>query len=210
MKPFRGRYPYESSVIKDPKRGQWTVLAVRLETGPAFRSRFIGGIENRALIVAGDCDKVVPLGSAGRIWARAHWDGDLSGLHVRARLRDPQGGTHTVVLSDETSADPFSGEYQGMFTPTINGRHEGEIVISGKAEMLMGGGMEALAHMSAEASKDGVRLDLRRKRDRFVRRIKIYFDAGDRRPPMDREKATGIWAKDRTRRRQSAKATRAS
>lgn len=193
---FTGRYPFEGVVVPKPAYGRWTVVIVRPEPGPAFKARFLGGIKNRELVVSGDSDKVVPLGSGCRIWARANWGDDLSGLSVGAKIRDPEGTVHHLILDDRQADEPSSGLYQAFFIPSVSGHHSGEIQIFSKGKVKLAAGLDRMLHADYDPKK-GHQLDLSNKKDRFVRRISFYFDAGVRPVPKDVEKAIGLIGKFR-------------
>lgn len=171
--------PYEIAMAKEPKPGLWHAVVVRAATGAATHVNCSVGVENRMIVVHADCDRVVDLDMPVGISAGAVWGDRLSGLRVTAQLTGPNGSTHTVVLTDETSAEPNSGDYRGVFVPEEYGRYRGTVRIMSRGKAQYAGGMHRVTHAPQEGRKP-VELDLHSKAPAFVRRIPIYFDVGKR------------------------------
>lgn len=200
IRPVRGRSPFDGAQLRGPKPGRWIAVAVRPSPGPAFRAQFIAGVENRRLAVSGDCDKLVPVGSACRLWARASLRGELSGLDVRAVLRGPGGAKHHLVLSDVRADEPFSGLYEGWFVPAQPGHFTGRITVTSRGKAVLANGLDRLAHSPPPGEK-GRRLELGTTAGVFQRVIRISFEAGARPEPKDRDQELGLVGKYRRRQR---------
>lgn len=178
--------PYATAIVRNPKPGLWHAVVVRASTGPATRVNYSAGVENRMIVVYADCDREVEVCMPTRISANAVWGEQLSGLRVTARLTGPGGSIHNVVLSDETIEEPNSGHYRGVFTPEEHGRYVGEVRIVSRGSVQNAGSIHRAVH-APQKKNEAAQYDLRSKAPVFVRRIPIYFDAGTRPVPKDRD-----------------------
>ena len=176
--------PYATAIVKNPKRGLWHAVIARASTGAATRVNYSAGVENRMIVVHADCDREVAVGMPTRISASAVWGDRLSGLSVTARLTGPDGSTHSIVLGDETSEEPNSGDYRGVFTPERHGRYVGEVRIVSTGRAQNAGSIHRAVH-APQMKDEAAQYDMRSKAPGFVRRIPIYFDAGTRPTPKD-------------------------
>jgi len=155
------------------------MAAVRAKPGPGFTLRAIAGIENRTIQTFGGAATNHQLTGAVGLWASARSVNQLSGLQVTARIIDPNGQLHKVMLNDEQVEEPRSGSYQASFKPKTNGRHQGVIRIENLGHAALASPLRQLLHA------DG-KVDLKAKVSRFVREIPFYFDAGKRKEPDGR------------------------
>ncbi len=176
--------PYATAILNNPKRGLWHAVIGRASTGTTTRVNYSAGVENRMIVVHADCDREVMVGMPTRISASAVWGDRLSGLSVAARLTGPDGSTHSIVLGDETSEEPNSGDYRGVFTPEKHGRYVGEVRIVSRGRAQDAGSIHRAVHAPQKKDEAAV-YDMRSKAPGFIRRIPLYFDAGTRPTPKD-------------------------
>jgi Mg-chelatase subunit ChlD len=195
IKAIRGPGAFDGAIVEQPIAGQWVAILIRVAHGPRFAAIASVGIENRRLAVAGGCDHWVAAGVPARLWARATFGDELSGLVVRARLRGPDGQPHDVVLSDARPDEPFSGIYEGFFAAPSPGLYTGRITISNKGGAKIANGFDRSFHSRIDPRKGG-KLDLSSGVSPFSRTLRVYCEVGARSKPKDRDVALGLTGKN--------------
>ncbi|WP_158008208.1 VWA domain-containing protein [Methyloceanibacter methanicus] len=184
--------PLKVAIVKEPKPGLWKAVLARKTPGEPFSLFYAVEIDNERIAVRGDVDPLVPIGGTATIRASGNWQDLLSDLDVTARIVDPQGGIHMVSLSDEQYIEPNSGSYLGTFVPTMPGRHAVEITIANRGRAILAGGIHRAMHGPAPDKDKPQVIDISSAAPVFTRRIPLFFDAGVRRKPVDKDqKASG-------------------
>jgi hypothetical protein len=183
--------PIKIAIVKKPKAGLWKAVLARKSTGEDFRVFYYAEVDNRRIAVHGEVSPRVPMEQAAVIRASATWKDQISGLDVIARIRDPQGGLHSVELSDAQYAEPNSGDYVGTFVPEMPGRHSIELTIANRGKAILAGGIHRVMHGPEPTRKEAQVIDISSGAPPFVRRIPLYFDAGKRPQPIDTDDKFG-------------------
>lgn len=171
--------PHEFAVVSRPMAGVWHMIAVRVKPGPAFTLRAVAGIENKSIQVFGGAATAHQIKGAVGVWASARCVHQLSGLRVTARIIDPKGQVHRLLLNDEQVHEPQSGSYQASFLPKTDGRHQGLIRIENLGKASVASPLRHISHSEGN-------VDLKAKMPRFVREVPFYFYVGQRDKPDGR------------------------
>jgi hypothetical protein len=164
--------PHEFIVVDGPMPGRWYLVAIRVTPGPATTARFVAGGENPSLQVVGSATASVPSGSPVALHASARWLHQLTGLRVTAVVRDPLGGTRTVVLTDDGVPHNGTGQFEAVVMPTVDGRYEGIITV----EHLGGATIADAATLMLHSEQADLSTEV--KAPRFVRQIPFSFEVG--------------------------------
>jgi len=131
-----GSVPYECAKLERPAPGQWLVIGIRLDRGPAVTSRAVVSIEHPEVSVHGRavCSES---GRAVEFHAGATFGEMLTDLSVTAELTRCDGPSHTVRLTDDAHTGRYracaelpAGAYTGYIEiraperpPFADGRH---------------------------------------------------------------------------------------
>lgn len=175
--------PHEFIVVKNPMAGRWTAVLVRTTPGAAMTARFVAGGENRNLQVFGSASPHVPKGVPVRLSASARWLHKISGLRVTAAITAPSGTSTALALHDDVPDRPNGGDYEGFFTPIEQGMYRGVITIIGSKGALIADPVRQILHSEKNELDVGV------KSPRFIRRVVVTFEAGERTKPADDPKS---------------------
>ena len=178
--------PHEFAIIKKPKPGRWHMIAVRAETGIAFKFRAIAGGENKNIQAFGGASTNNCLKAPVRLYASARFKNDISGLHITATIISPKGTKKYITLDDNKYGEPNSGEYEGFVTVDYPGRYHGTIRIENTGK--------AMTAKPARRILDSQKGKIETDKDipKFVRVIPFYFDSGKRVEIKDTERENGI------------------
>ena len=90
----------------------------------------------------------------------------LSGLRVTARIIDPKGLAHWLLLNDDQVHEPQSGSYQASFMPKNKGRHKGLICIENLGKATVASPLRHASHSEGD-------IDLKAETPRFVREVPL-------------------------------------
>lgn len=172
--------PHEFVVVEQPIEGRWHVVLVRLRPGKSVEARLVAGGENRNLQVFAAAPPLNPSGAPVKLSASARWRHELTGIDVIATVTSPSGAQTQVLLGDDRPHRPGSGNYEGIFTPSEDGRHQGIVTLIGSPRASIADPVTRLAH-----SKDDD-VDTRVGAPHFVRQVVFYFDVGTRPKPRER------------------------
>ena len=185
------RAPHEFALVEKPKPGCWHMVAVRPETGAAFRFKAIAGGENPKLNVWGGASSGQNNQGSVRLWAVASWGHTLSNVRVTATVTTPQGTQRRLLMTDYRGDEPDSGIYEAYLTPEQPGRYTGiiEIMNPGNARIAKSG------HLISHTRERQV--SLKTEAPRFVRQMPFSFWFGDKPEIKDIEQARGLVAKYR-------------
>ena len=123
--------PHEFVVVDRPQPGRWLLVAVRVRPGAAFTGGAVVGGENRNLQAFASAPPWVPTAAPVILHASARWNHQLTGLSVRAVTTAPSGARQAVAFSDDEPDRRGTGDYQGVYQPTENGRHRAVVTIAG-------------------------------------------------------------------------------
>jgi hypothetical protein len=183
--------PIRMALVKKPKPGYWRAILLRTIDGEPFTVFYNVEVDNRRITVHGTVDPWVDVGQAVMIRASGNWKDILSDLDVTARIRDPHGGVHTVMLSDTQHGEPNSGEYVGLFVAPERGRYTVDLTIANRGKAIVAGGMHRLMHGRAGGRAKPETIDISSDAPVFIRRIPLFFDVGQRLPLVDLDDRSG-------------------
>jgi len=175
--------PHEFIVVRKPMAGRWTAVLVRTTPGAGVSARFVAGGENRHLQVFGSASPHVPPGVPVRLTATARWLHKLSGLRVTAAVSAPSGARTLLTLHDDAPDRPQGGDYECFFTPTETGTHRAVISITGSKGALVADPVRQMLHSEENDIDVGV------KSPRFIRRVVVTFESGERTKPAEDPKS---------------------
>ena len=167
--------PFEFAQIERPEPGQWTVIGLRLDRGPAVHTRAIAAIEHPEINVfarAASRRDLCPV----LITAGARHRELLTGLQVTAVVRDPGGATWRFPLADRAG----DGDYR-TWASLPAGAYRGHVVISSPRNPPAAGLSHAVLHLEPGETLDGSFV----KSPSFTRMVPIAFDVGAKGAPGD-------------------------
>ena len=167
--------PHEFIVVERPDPGRWTLVAVRVRSGPSFTAHFVAGGENRNLQVFADAPAVNAKGAPVPISSTARWGHELTNLHVGAVVTAPSGARQALLLDDALPDGGGSGQYVGIYKSTETGRHEALVTVKGSPAAGLADPYRQLVH--AEVDSIDTALDV----PRFVRQTVVVFEVGESR-----------------------------
>lgn len=183
--------PIRIALVKKPKPGYWRAILSRTTDGEPFTVFYNVEVNNRRIAVHGTVDPWVDVGQAAVIRASGNWKDILSDLDVTARIRDPHGGVHTVVLSDAQHGEPNSGDYVGVFVAPERGRYAVDLTIANRGKAVVAGGMHRFMHGPVGDRTKPQTIDISSDAPVFIRRIPLFFDVGQRPPLVDLDDRSG-------------------
>ncbi|MCP3972872.1 MAG: VWA domain-containing protein [bacterium] len=167
--------PYEFAKINKPVAGQWIVLALRIDRGPAVHSRTIAAISHPEINVFAKANWTGPDCPVG-ISAGARHIELLTGLRATAHLRNSGGSPIDLPLHDSRG----DGDYRA-WAALPPGRYEGYVEIRSPGNTPVAGLDHAILH--AERPEDVDTSPVRH--GAFVRHVPISFTVGRIAPPKD-------------------------
>jgi hypothetical protein len=173
--------PHEFVVVDRPLPGRWLLVAVRARPGAAFTGGAVVGGENRNLQAFASAPPWVPSATPVILHASARWNHQLTGLSVRAVVTAPSGARQAVGFHDDEPNRRNTGDYQGVYQPTENGRHRAIIAIAGSPTASIADPIGRLNHSETET------VDTDPGAPFFVRQIVVSFDVGDWSKPEEPE-----------------------
>jgi hypothetical protein len=164
--------PHEFIVVDRPLAGRWLLVAVRVRPGAAFTAGLVAGGENRNLQAFASAPAWSPSGGPVLLEASARWKHQLSDLSISAVVTAPSGAVSTVAFADDTSGQPNTGAYEGVFKPTEDGRHRAVVTVTGSPASSIADPIGRLSHgLSGTVDVDPGAPD-------FVRVVVLTFDVG--------------------------------
>jgi hypothetical protein len=123
----------------------------------------------------------VPSGTPVILHASARWNHQLSDLSVRAVVTAPSGARQSIGFHDDEPDRRNTGDDQGIYQPTENGRHRAIVTIAGSPAASIADPIGRLNHSETGA------VDTDPGAPFFVRQIVASFDVGDRSKPEEPE-----------------------
>jgi uncharacterized protein YegL len=156
--------------VANPVAGVWRVIVFAREVPTASSVHLSVGAENRRLVVTGGCTRsVYRSNERPRLYARAAWDLDLTGLQVDAQILAESGTTTNIQLTDGNLFTDLAGRY-GCDVPALRvGHYRGVIRISAPRRPLRAGMLHIANHSTAS------QLSARTSASSFHRCIPIRF-----------------------------------
>jgi hypothetical protein len=115
------------------------------------------------------------------IHASARWRHQLSDLSVSAQVTAPSRARQDISFHDDVPDRRNSGDYQGVYQPTEDGRHRAVVTIVGSPSATIADPIGRLSH-----SETGT-IDTDPGAPSFVREVVVSVDVGGRGEPGEWE-----------------------
>ncbi len=167
--------------VQKPEPGVWRAIIVKLSHGRSSKYKYSAGIRNRRISVEAETTKNAALGSPIELSTRALWIDSLSGLVVKAELKNPSGESTSIILTDPDEL----GDYTAVFVPREEGRYTGYITVQSSGRISLANPFHRLTHPFDAKEKE---ISMHSEAEQFKRIIPIYFDVGQRKEPKDKDK----------------------